>query len=258
MIDVRAGEGRGAAAGSVEDVYERLRAAIMDGTIPAGAIVNQVSLAQSLGVSRTPLREALRMLQAQGFVEAEHQHRMRVSALEPEAIDAIYATRIMLESLGVALTVPRLTRAALDELRSMLGTISALEPDPGDAEFAAWEGTHRAFHQLQVSCADAALRDAITANMDKAGRYRQAFVRSVPSTLRADEDHRAIVDAFVARNVDKAVYFVSRHLAHTAIGLLAWVAPQVEPVGVRQALRLTAGTSPANLESFAARKARAS
>ena len=231
------------ASGSVEDVYRRLRSSIMAGTLPAGAIVNQVTIAHELGVSRTPLREALRMLQAQGFVDAEHQRRMRVAALNPPAIDALYASRIMLEALGVALTVPQLGRDDIAHMRGLLTRID-LEHERGDEAIAAWDGPHNAFHRLQVSGADASLLDAIVTNMDHAHRYRIAYARHPDSQIAARDDHRAIVDAFAERNVERAVYFVARHLARTAIGLLAFLAPDIEPVAVRAALRLTANQTP--------------
>jgi len=59
-----------------KDVYERVRNAILDGRLAPGAVMSQVAMAQELGISRTPLREALRMLQSEGLVEGEPNRRV--------------------------------------------------------------------------------------------------------------------------------------------------------------------------------------
>ena len=66
---------------NTEDVYERVRTAILDGQLAPGAVMSQVALADELGISRTPLREALRMLQSEGLVEGEPNRRVRVAPM---------------------------------------------------------------------------------------------------------------------------------------------------------------------------------
>ena len=68
---------------NVEEVYRRVREAILEGEIAPGTVMSQVAMADDLGVSRTPLREALRMLQSEGLVEAERNRRVRVAAISP-------------------------------------------------------------------------------------------------------------------------------------------------------------------------------
>jgi GntR family transcriptional regulator, rspAB operon transcriptional repressor len=60
---------------NTEDVYDRIRNAILDGELAPGAVMSQVALAEELGISRTPLREALRLLQGEGLVDAEPNRR---------------------------------------------------------------------------------------------------------------------------------------------------------------------------------------
>src|SRR5437660_11124673 len=100
----------------IAHVYEHLRRRILDGTIPPGTVLSQVQLAQQLGVSRTPLREALRLLQEERLVVAEHNHRVRVAGFNLEELESLYASRIMLETLALALTIPRLSQGELDAL----------------------------------------------------------------------------------------------------------------------------------------------
>src|SRR5258708_23820615 len=118
---IHAAEGKIAAA----QVHTRLRQMILDGTVPPGTVLSQVQLAQEIGVSRTPLREALRMLQAEGLVLAEYNHRVRVADIDISELEYFYASRIMLESLAIALTVPCLSQEDIDRLASTLDQMHA-------------------------------------------------------------------------------------------------------------------------------------
>src|ERR1700743_3084110 len=84
---------------SVQNLYSWIRSAILNGKFAAGEAINQAQLAVQFGVSRTPLREALRMLQAEGLLVGEINQRMRVARLTPEDIVSLYAARIVLETL---------------------------------------------------------------------------------------------------------------------------------------------------------------
>src|SRR5690348_18229978 len=97
-------------------LHEYLRRLILDGAIPNGASFSQVELAERLGVSRTPLREAMRMLQAEGMVQSEHNRRTRVTALDVGDIDTVYGSRVLLEATGVLVTVPLLDQSKINEL----------------------------------------------------------------------------------------------------------------------------------------------
>src|SRR5215470_9704358 len=104
----------------ISQVYKHLRQQILDGALPPGTILSQVQLAQQLGVSRTPLREALRLLQEERLVLAEHNHRVRVADINLEELESLYASRIMLEPLALALTIPQLAQHEFDALARML------------------------------------------------------------------------------------------------------------------------------------------
>src|SRR5437667_9758348 len=82
-------------------LHEHLRRLILDGAIPNGASISQVELAERLGVSRTPLREAIKMLQAEGIVQADHGRRTRVTALDVCDIDNWYGPVVPMVGTGV-------------------------------------------------------------------------------------------------------------------------------------------------------------
>src|SRR5271155_4979248 len=89
---------------AVAGVHAYLRRLILDATIPPNTTITQVELALRLGVSRTPIREAIRMLQEEGLVVAEPQKRARVIGFNAAEVEAIYTQRVLIESLAAKMT----------------------------------------------------------------------------------------------------------------------------------------------------------
>ena len=96
---------------NVEQVYRRVREAILEGEIPPGSAMSQVALADELGVSRTPLREALRMLQCEGLVDAQANRRVTVKPISATDLEELVVMRVALETeADPALRQPALAR----------------------------------------------------------------------------------------------------------------------------------------------------
>ena len=93
---------------------------IVRGALAPGRELSQVELARRTGVSTTPLREALRRLEAEGLVESRRNRRPRVRPFDCQDLDSVYAARVLLEPLALRLTVPRLTAGDLSALRDRL------------------------------------------------------------------------------------------------------------------------------------------
>src|SRR5213079_2359537 len=105
-------------------VHERLRDAILRGEIEAGATTSQTALAKQLDAGRTPLREALRMLQREGLVVSEPNRRVRIAELSSDDAEELYVMRIALEAVAVRITVPRLLSADVAELEGLLAQMT--------------------------------------------------------------------------------------------------------------------------------------
>ena len=105
---------------AVAAAHARLRRLIIRGAIAPGSELSQVELARRVGVSTTPLREALRRLEAEGLVDSRHNRRPRVRPLDVEELDSIYAARIMLEGLALRLTVPAMADEQLTRLHETI------------------------------------------------------------------------------------------------------------------------------------------
>ena len=223
----------------IAQVHEHLRQRILDGTMPPGSVLSQVQLAKQFGVSRTPLREALRLLQEERLVVAEHNHRVRVADINLQELESLYASRIMLETLALALTVPRLTQDELDALTQALDEM-AVANTRHDTD--AWEQGNRRFHALLAAHAEERIRQTIQRSIDASERYRRIKLQTVPHAREvAEAEHAAILAACRERDLDAAVELLARHLARTALTVVTQVAPEYEPTAVRTALRLVTG-----------------
>jgi DNA-binding GntR family transcriptional regulator len=233
---------RDASVSNTEDVYSRLREMLLNGEIVPGTVLSQVSLARELGVSTTPLREAMRLLQAEGLLIAEHNRRSRVAPLDPRDIDAVYASRILIEALAVRLTLPTFSASDIEALR---GDLDAMAQAGRAQDIAAWEPVHRRFHRRLISGCDEALARIIDPVADRTERYRRtSLYRSAARTWEiGNDEHESIVDACEARDAELASVLLARHLARSALTVLAKIAPDEDPMAVRSALQMVQGGS---------------
>ena len=222
-----------ATAGSL---HEYLRRLILDGAIPDGASLSQVELAERLGVSRTPLREAMKMLQAEGIVEGDHGRRTRVTALDVGDVDTVYGVRVLMEGAGVLVTVPHLDRAKIAVLADAVAEMRRHAADP-NAEL--WARAHRRFHRALIPEAGREFARTLSTYFDRAERLRRMFqTEEIAGGVRLVEEHEAILRACRAKNASKAAALVARHSSRAALALMAQIAPEREPTMVRTALQL--------------------
>ncbi|HEV2654346.1 MAG TPA: GntR family transcriptional regulator [Ktedonobacteraceae bacterium] len=231
----------------VVPLYTRLRTMILDGVFPPGSMLSQVKLAESLGVSRIPLREALRMLQKEGLIEAEHNQRARVPSFEPSIVDSLYASRILLEALSIRLTVPHIDQADVQALKQ---TLTELDEAAAHIDLDAWEEPHRRFHALLVRHAEDSLRQRIASYANQCEYYRRLYYRLVsthqptrPAEVIAAE-HHSIANACTQGNADLAAYLLTRHYARTALTVLGQMTPEFNPEAVRMALQIVGADAP--------------
>jgi len=225
-----------AGGGNVAWAYERVRSLILQGDLAPGDPISQVKLSRQLGISRTPLREVLRLLENEGLIESEHNRRVRVAPLSLADVEETYATRIVLEALAIRLTMPvrdtRITEQmqdALDEMRRQ-ATVE---------DYESWSIPHRRFHQLATSGADVRLSRMLDQLSDHTERYRRLYtVQSPHAWATGLLQHGAILDACISGNPEVATESLGRHLTQTALSTLTLVAPEHEPTRVRTALRM--------------------
>ncbi len=205
-------------------LHAYLRECVLDGTLTPGTKLSQVALAQQLGVSRTPLREVLRMLQEEGLVEIEPNQRTRVAGLDPQELDELYASRILLEALALSMTLPAFSARRAREARRQL---TAMRRSARSGDFGGWFDAHAQFHRLLTAEAGPTLQRQLTAFADRTIRYIRIYQLSEPASWQSagDAEHAAIIDSLSGRDRQAALTGLARHLARTAERVLADCAP---------------------------------
>jgi DNA-binding GntR family transcriptional regulator len=240
QAEARPGQANEAERPSALIVYDELRERILQGRFDPRVPISQVQLARELGVSRTPLREALRMLQAEGLILSEANRRVRTAQLSLADLEQVYSLRVVLESFGVHLSVPRLTDADIAELRDRLQSVEAALKD---GNLDAWEASHSEFHQLTRRYSGERLEAIARALVDHSGRYRRFYLGDTGARAASVQEHRNILEACAARDAGNAAQLVAQHLARTALTTAAAVSPEFDPASVRAALRFAIGGS---------------
>jgi len=219
-----------------EEVSARLRTMIFERQLKPGDWIDELALAGDWQISRTPLREAMRMLQAEGIIHAEHGRRTRVTALDVGDIDTVYGTRVLMEGAGVLVTVPLLDRSRIDDLAEAVKEMRKHASDP-NAE--VWARAHRRFHRTLIPEAGREFARTLSTYFDRAERLRRTFqTEEIAGGVRLNEEHEAILRACRAKDASKAAALVARHSARAALTLMAQISPEREPTLVRTALQL--------------------
>ena len=223
---------------NVAVVHDRLRDAILRGEIPPGEPTSQVLLARQLGVSRTPLREALRLLQREGLVLSEPNRRIRVADFSIADAEELYAMRIALEVVGVRLTVPTLTSEDLAELE---GLMAQMDHYMRQADQQRMDVPHSAFHARLVSAAGSRIATTTRQLFDHAQRYRFAYGAIAPDGYEERRaEHRAILDSAAEGDAEAASVHLARHYTQTAMLVIRKLDAEHDPVLIRTTLETVA------------------
>jgi len=237
---------------AIPRLHAYLRECILDGRLPPGTKLSQVALAEQLGVSRTPLREVLRMLQEEGYVEFEPNQRMRVADLDPVELDADYACRIVLETLALSMTLESIGSRQRREARRLL---TAMRRAARVGDFPGWFGAHHAYHRVITAGAGEPLLRQLQSLEDRSVRYIRIYQQSEPAGWQTagDAEHAAILDALAAGDDRSALSGLAHHLARTALRVLSDCAPGYTPRAVPHAVALAEGADPVALRAASAR-----
>ncbi|MCZ0978505.1 GntR family transcriptional regulator [Streptomyces diastatochromogenes] len=198
-------------------VLEELRRAITSGELRPGGPIRQEALAARFEVSRVPLREALKSLEAEGLV-VHHVHRgYFVAELSLNDLEEIYRIRELLETEAVRIAVRRLPD----------GTIATLERIQREVERAADEGdvaamaaANRLFHFTLIEASGMPrLVRLVTTLWDSTDAYRSLYYTESPHRKQAVREHRAVLSALRHGDEDAAVRRLDEHRAHAVAAL---------------------------------------
>jgi DNA-binding GntR family transcriptional regulator len=236
------GAGNGVSRGSVIALHDRLRQAIVRGEIPASALRTQTQLAEALGVSRTPLREALRMLELENLIVRQSNGRFRVAGFSLDELEQLCVMRIALEAPAVRLTVPTLNNADHAELEGLLAQRAHLATTE---DWEAFEVPHLRFHYKLTAGVGPMYTEQLKRLWGHANRYRRAYADVVSAQRRhtaSEKEHREILDAVEAYDVATAARGVAVQYARTTIEIAAELDPANPMEKIRTALEAETGS----------------
>jgi DNA-binding GntR family transcriptional regulator len=209
-------DANGAVGAASARVADYLRDAILNGDIAPGARIRQEDVAERFGASRLPVREALRILEAEGLTEHEPNKGARVPSLQMHEVDVIYQMRERLEPLALTESIPNLDRSDLERLAEVQARIEA------NTEVGAFLALDREFHLLTYSGCDIdQLTSMVRRLWNSTQHYRRAFVSlSGPGRMWVvNAEHRLLLDAIERRDPVDAERYLSGHIRRTRIEL---------------------------------------
>nr|EPB96524.1 GntR family transcriptional regulator [Pseudomonas plecoglossicida NB2011] len=204
------------------EIEERLRNAILDGRLPPGTAVRQQELATLYGVSRMPVREALRQLEAQSLLRVElHKGAVVAPLIGEDAVDT-YALRVILESEALRQSIPLLDAADIASARQY---IEQLENETRHAEIGR---LNRLFHMaLYGKAPNQKLLRLIENELNQEERFLRFHLSSMGLGKLTQDDHNALVNAASDKRVEESVKVLEQHLNKAARVMRAYLDKQV-------------------------------
>jgi DNA-binding GntR family transcriptional regulator len=200
--------------------YDYLRDCILTGTLRAGVRLDQDEIASHLGLSRMPVREAIKRLDAEGLVISRPHRGVTVTTLGPDAVLEVFEMRGVLEALAVSTALRSLTEPArrdlFERLDRMLDHLDAVQSDP-----IAWVQRHQELHH--TICA-AANRPHLAATIRQLHQNVAPYTRLYLSGYKLAEmpgfDHRTLVDALRGGDPEAAGRAMHDHIMTAARGAI--------------------------------------
>jgi len=193
-----------------EQIYQSIREAISSGAIGPGEVVSEAGIAAHLGVSRTPVREAIKQLVREGLLKVRSDGVAYVPDASPEDVAEVYAIRGVLEGLAAAITARNMDERLAQELSSLVRqSEEALQR--GDVQRVFELNT--AFHDLLVEASGSDLLRALIDRLrDRLVRYRNWSLRRPDHARISVEEHRTIVELLLKRDCRAVQEFVTAHV----------------------------------------------
>jgi DNA-binding GntR family transcriptional regulator len=207
---------------SVVDLAARaLRDRILRGDLAEGAALRQDALAAELGVSRIPLREALRRLEAEGLVTITTHHGAVVSVLSLAEVEELFELRALIESELLRRAVPRLTPTALERAGAAL---DAYDEALSAGLVSAWGRHNWAFHSALLSAAGRPLTLKQASMLhNQSDRYMRMQLALTGGEARARDEHAQILRAAGAGEARQAAALLKRHIRAAGQVLLTFL-----------------------------------
>ncbi len=203
-----------------EVVFEYLRNAILSGELEPGERLMEIALAEQLGVSRTPVREAIRKLELEGFVEMVPRKGAYVAELKVKDITEILVIRGIFEGYAAASAARKMKDSDKETLSNAVAKFEKAV-EKGDRQ-AMMEADDRFHHLILKATKNDKLLDIIHGLHDQFKRFRMVYFSEFDNFAELIESHRLIYDAIINGDADKAKACTESHIHAIEVALDQW------------------------------------
>lgn len=192
-------------------VYAAVKRLIITGELRPGDPINQGQLAGALGVSTTPVREAMRSLEKEGWVIDNGHGDLAVRTIEPGEMAEVYGVKTLLELEAVRLAASRRTD---DDIEIMRAALAATHHEH-ESEAERFQATRQAHRAIYAASHHEVLIELLDNLWDRYERH-QMVIKELLESHAVQDEHEPVVEAVVAGEPDRAVDLLSRHLARAS------------------------------------------
>jgi DNA-binding GntR family transcriptional regulator len=198
---------------------ELIRKAIVDGRLDPGSRLKEEELARELGISRTPVREALLVLQAEGLIESTPNRGATVRSYDAADLDDLYQLRALLEGFAARLAAARITAEEVDRLRDSCERFVGLRADDDVTELVQ---ENVRFHDVILSAAGSQrLAQMVRGVIQLPLVYRSYVWYSPDQKLISEHYHRQLTAALATRDAERAELVMKEHVLEARDFLVA-------------------------------------
>jgi DNA-binding GntR family transcriptional regulator len=201
-------------------VYEFLKDKIIRGIYGPGEKLNERDIAQLVNVSRTPIREALRVLEYEGFVTNISKRGVSVKKYSPEELDTLHKMLIRLEGLAVEMAAPKLTGDDLADLQKMTKRLESLALKRSYSDYLTLNIEFHLFFARKTGSGE--LLEAISQLRKRIFRFAYAQVMSDHLTGQYLKDHQDLIDALRGKIKEKPEKIMGRHIDYSRESFLTF------------------------------------
>jgi DNA-binding GntR family transcriptional regulator len=228
-----------------ERTYQSLRGALLDGEYLPGERIYEAAVAQALGVSRNPVREAVRRLQQDGLLEVRPHYGIYVTSIPPDEIDDVYRIRGALEGTAASLAAERMSDAEIAELRTILEEQqeAALHADALPREPVASVQADRFHHAIHLGARSPRLLALLEQIYAQVTHFRNLTLRMPGRAAVSAAGHAEVFAAIQERDAQESGRMMRRHIDDARRALIR----QLDAVAGAEEAPATAGASATSL-----------
>ena len=202
-------------------IYHRLKNAILDGVYKPGESLIEMKLAKELGVSRTPIREAIRQLELEGLVSSIPNKGVIVEGVTPQDVEDIYTIRKTIEGLAARWAAEKISDVQLKELKDILDLME-FYTEKGNVEKLSELDSR--FHDIIFKASNSRPLESVLTNFHHfIQRARLVSVKASGRAVHSLKEHRRIYEALGAHNPDAAEKAMVNHVGSARTNLLPYL-----------------------------------